>query len=345
MFTTPLRPAIVGLTSVIFWSLSLGLPTTSGQDLSWAEKMFEKQKHDFGVVARASNISYRFKVTNIYEEQVHIAKAETTCGCTSTKPSADTLNCRDVAYIEVTMDTRRFTRRKDSTLIVTFDAPYYAQVRIPITVYIRTDVVLEPGVANFGAVDHGKPADQKLSIAYAGRDDWCIKEVLTKSEHLTAQVTETARGNGQVNYELTVHLEPTAPPGAFRRYITLVTDDQKSPHFPVLIEARIEADITVTPDVVALGTLVPGQEKSFNVVLRGKKPFEITKVECESNTDAFTVRLPKTGLIRPVHVLPLTVNAPNKPGAFSEVFVVTIPGQPEPVTFKARGHIAEPATL
>ena len=152
---------------------------SQAQELSWAQKMFEKQKHDFGVVARGADVKYRFKLTNLYRDPVHIANIRTTCGCSAAKPSRYTFNSLEEAYIEVTMDTRKFMRRKDSNLIVTFDAPLYAQVQIPITAYIRTDVVLEPGAFNFGAVEQGTLKQKKIVIQYAGRSDWKIKEVKT----------------------------------------------------------------------------------------------------------------------------------------------------------------------
>ena len=106
--------------------------------------MFEKTSHDFGVVARGSDVSYRLKLKNKYKEDVHIADVRTTCGCSAGEPNKTTLKSLEEAYVEIKMDTRKFTRRKDSNVIVTFDAPLYQEVTIPITAYIRTDVVVEP---------------------------------------------------------------------------------------------------------------------------------------------------------------------------------------------------------
>lgn len=333
MYQTTVRCAILSL-AVVF---SAAMPADAQEQLSWAEKLFEKRSHDFGVVARASDVSYRFKITNIYKEPVHIAHVRTTCGCTAGNPSTDTLQSRQVGYIEVTMDTLKFTRRKDSNLVVVFDRPLYAEVRIPITAYIRTDVVLSPGSANFGPIENGSGAERKISITYAGRDDWTIREVQSKNEHIEAAVVETSRGGGRATYDLLVKLKPTAPVGPLRDQVVLVTDDQNSPYVPVLVEARVEADITVTPQVVSLGNLVPGRPKTVNVVLRGRKPFEIAKVECESQSGRFQVRLPKEA--RPVHVLPLTISPPETPGTFDEKFTVTIVGRPEPITFRAFGKV------
>jgi len=340
----------VGKRETIGWLLGLSLSvmllnTTqaiAGQTSSWAEQMFEKRSHDFGVVARASDVNYRFKITNPLETPVHIASVRTTCGCSAAQPSQNTLASGETAYIEVKMNTLRFTRRKDSNLVVTFDTPYYAEIYLPITAYIRTDVVLDPGSAAFGAVDQGSESERKISVAYAGRNEWTIKEVRTQNEFVQARVVETFRGGGRVNYDLYVTLKPTAPAGALRQQITLVTDDQNNPYVPVLVEAKVEADITVTPAVVSLGMLQPGQSKTVNIVVKAKKPFEIEKIEADSDQPVFHARLPKSSQM--VHLFPLTVTSPNTPGTFTQTFTLTIVGHPNPVTFKAYGKILEPGT-
>lgn len=320
---------------------SLVASSTFAQDsdpnLTWAEKMFDEHTHDFGTVARGAHVSYRLKIKNIYKETAHISNVRTTCGCSAGTPSATTLKSLETGYIEVTMNTNRFTRRKDSNVIVTFDQPLYAEVRIPITAYIRTDVVLTPGGADFGAVDVGATSERKIAITYAGRSDWKIREVKSANPHVTAKVVETARSGGQVAYDLLVTLKDDAPVGALREQITLVTDDSASPHVPIIVEAKIEADITVTPAIVTLGSLTAGKAKKVNVVLRGKKPFEISKLECETDRHQFKVVLPKTE--KRVHVLPLTITPSDKVGSLDEEFTVTVAGRKDPVTFSVKGTV------
>lgn len=328
-------PAIIATAFCLSCLLVPAPPAAQGQE--WAEKMFESQKVDFGVVARGADAVRRLKLKNIYKETVHISNVRTTCGCSAAEPSQTTLESRDEAYIQISMDTRKFTRRKDSNVIVTIDAPYYAEVRIPVTAYIRTDVVLTPGRANFGPVEIGTGAQRKLTVSYAGRANWSIQSVESKNPHVKAQAVETARSDGRVTYDLVVELDKSAPVGKLREQITLITDDSNSPRVPVLVEATVEPDITVTPAKVSLGLLIPGQEKRVSVVLRGRRPFAIEKIEADSDTGAFRVRLPKDKRI--VHVLPLTVTPPGDPGSFSESFTVTIADRDQPVTFEASGKI------
>lgn len=321
-------------------SVALAPGLVAAQDSDWAVKMFEKKTHDFGVVARGSETTYRLKLKNIYKEDVHISEVSTTCGCSAGRPGAETLKTLEETYIEITMDTRKFMRRKDSNVIVTFDRPLYGRVQIPITAYIRTDVVLDPGSAKFGSIDREEKNEKTLKVAYAGRQDWQIKKIETGHKFIEANATETSREGGFVNYDLTVTLAPETPYGPLRHFITLITDDKNNPKVPLLVEADVKPDIVVTPAIVSLGTMRPGQKKTVNIVLKGKKPFEISGVTCEKAEDVFAVRLPKSA--SPVHIIPLTITAPSKPGKLDEELRVKIPGRKEPVTFRAYGQVSEP---
>ena len=310
------------------------------QEPTWAEKMFDQKNIDFGVVARGSDAVARVKITNLYKQPIHIADVKTTCGCSAGKPSKTSLESLEEGYIEVTMDTRKFTRRKDSNVIITIDAPLYAEVRIPITAYIRTDVVFDPGSVTFGAVELGKESTRKIKLQYAGRDDWQVKEVRSRSESVTAKAVELTRGPGRVDYDIVVTLAANAPVGPIREQLIVITDDQNSPQVPLLVEATVEADVMVTPSVISLGVMKPGEAKQFNVVVKGKQPFQIDKIECDSETGIFKVRLPQNAAL--VHVLPLTITAPEKPGNIVEEFTLTVNGRSQPITFKAMGKIAGP---
>lgn len=318
--------------------LTVATAAADAQELNWAQKMFEKQSHDFGVVARGAEVIYRLKLKNIYQQTVHIANVRTSCGCSAASPSTDTLQSLEEAYIQISMDTRRFTREKNSKVIITFDQPRYEEVVIPIHAYIRTDVVFTPGAAEFGAIAQGTPQERRIEVAYAGRADWTIRDVQTNNPHISATFVETQRSGGRVNYDLVVQLSPDAPAGLLREQILLITDDQNSPKVPLLVEAKIEPEITVTPDPVSLGVMRPNERKTVNVVLKGRKPFTVDKIESETGSEAFQVRLPERANI--VHVLPLIVTAPAGEGDLVEEFTVTVSGIPQPVHFRVSGRVA-----
>ncbi len=305
---------------------------------NWAEKMFSKLSHDFGVVARGAESRYTIVIHNLYKEAVHIQNVSTMCNCASAAVSTNVLGTHQEARLEISMDTERYMRNRDTQVVVTIDQPFPIVVRIPVKVYIRTDVVLTPGSVNFGKVNAGTSAERVVEVTYAGRPDWKITGVNTNNSSLKADCVEKLRANGQVMYELKVALAPDAPAGPIRQYMTLVTDDANSPHVPVLVSGEIERDITA-PQLISLGRVQVGESKTTSVVIRGQQPFAINSFECDSDQAAFRFR-PSTGT-KPIHVIPLTFTAPRKTGPFTETFTVMIAGRAEPITIKAVATIVD----
>ncbi|MEZ6044305.1 MAG: DUF1573 domain-containing protein [Planctomycetaceae bacterium] len=309
----------------------------SAQELNWAEKMFDEHKHDFGTVARGAEARFRFKFTNNYEETVHISHVKTTCGCTGATPSKDTVMSGESAYIEVAMDTNKFSHEKNSNAIVVFDKPFYKEVRLPIRAYIRTDVVVTPGWANFESVDQGEAKTMTLNIQYTGRSDWHITDIISNNKFILAEATETSRSTYNIRYDLKVTIKADAPLGALRDQIVLITDDSNNPKVPVLVEANVESDLMVANAPLALGNLFPGQIKNSSLIIKGKEPFEIESIECESRGDMFKVKRPESA--KKVQIVPIMITPPEEDGNFSEEFTVKITGRDEPLKFTAYGRI------
>jgi hypothetical protein len=319
----------------------------------WAKAMFDSKdqhegviSHDFGVVARGAEVVHKFRVKNLYKEDVQISNVTTSCGCTAPQFDQTPVKTGGETYVTISMDTLKFQHLKTSTATVQFSQPRFAEVKIPVQVYIRSDVVLTPGSINFGALGVGAKADRTIEIAYAGRPDWKIMKVVNGDSNIEAKVVETARDNvSTVNYRLDVTLLPTAPIGLLRKQLTLITNDQNGSEIPVLVHARVEPDISVSPSVVLLGTVAPGTETMRTVLLRSNnnKPFVIEKVECDSNRQAFRMP-PLSKDAKPLQIISLAFTAPNQLGAFNEKFIVTIAGRTDPVYFTAQGTIEGTST-
>ena len=295
----------------VVYALLLGLWSAvpvSAQE--WARKMFETTSHDFGAVARGAKVEYRFKVSNIYEEDVHIASVRSSCGCTSPQISKDLLKTYEEGAIVAAFNTRSFLGQKNATVTVTIDKPFFAEVQLQVSGYIRSDIVLDPGGAELGTVDAGSEVEKKISITYAGRDDWKILQAKVNNKHLSASYVETSRNAGQVAYELTVKLKGDAPLGYFQDQITLVTNDVRATEFPVDVEARIVSQITVSPNSLFLGVVKPGQKVTKQVVVQGKKPFRITGIKCDDKAFEFQAG----DVAKTVHVVPVTFTAGDKVG-------------------------------
>ena len=313
--------------------------TTPAANLSWAEKMFEVRSHDFGTVARGADVKHTLTVKNPYEETVRLVSLDKTCGCTAAKADFTQLKTGETGQITLEMNTVQFMGEKKSNVLVNlaFEGGGTTQVRIPVRSYIRSDVVVQPGSADFGAVEIGSGGTKTLKVDYAGKPDWRIEGVESSSPHVTAEAVETARTGGTVTYDLVVKVAEGAPLGVVKDRLVLRTNDSPSGDVPVLVSATVNPDIMVTPQKVTFGTLRPGERKTVNVVVRGKKPFRIDEVVSEELA-CFAVRLDSQST-KPVHIIPLTIEAPEMDGSIDETFEVTVAGRDTPLTFTAFGTV------
>lgn len=302
--------------------------TASGQ--TWAEKMFQERQHDFGDLARGAKAEWRFELTNLYTEDVHVAAVRSSCGCTSLRIEKDSLKTHETGAIVATINTDRFLGQKGATVTVTFDKPSFATVQLHTRAYIRSDVVFQPGSVQIGAVAQGATVDREVEVAYAGRPDWQVLEVVSGNPHLSATVKEVARAGGQVRYRLCVHLDGGAPAGYLQEHLVLRTNDRNRTEVPVLVEARVEPPIVISPASLFMGAVEPGQSVTKTIVLRGSAPFRVLSIGCNGGSFRFDMPAGESEA-KMIHVIPVTFTGSQTGGRWEQtIHVETDLGSPVP---------------
>ncbi len=291
----------------------IGTNTASAQQ--WASKMFDSLSHDFGVVARGSDTVYRFEIKNIYKEDIEIASVRSSCGCTSPSIENRRIKTYEKAYIVAKFNTRTFTGPHSATLTVRITKPYPAQVQLRVHGNIRGDVVFEPGSVDFDSVSQGTNSERTLGITYAGHSNWKIEDVRSVSEFLEAELVEKRRTSGRVNYDLLVRLRDNAPPGFIKEQIVLVTNDRQNPRIPIDVVGKVNAELTVAPQNLALGELTQGEIITKRLIVRSKQPFVVTNVDC-SGDDCFSYETSDQPATR--QMITLTYSANREPGKFEK---------------------------
>jgi hypothetical protein len=290
--------------SLIFCvTLLCGASTASAQ--TWANKMFEATDHDFGVVARNSKQQFRFKLKNIYVEDVHIARVRSSCGCTSPIIEKRTLKTHESGTILAVYNTNSFLGSKSATVTVTIDKPYYAEVQLNVQGFIRSDVVFNPGSIQFGEIAQGSSAEQVMDITYAGRTDWKITDVRSAYPHFEVELNEKDRNANRVNYRMLVRLKQDAPAGYIQDELTIVTDDPKNKTISLAVQGRVISPLTISPTTLILGPVETGSMVSKKIVVRGNAPFRITEITC--NNQCLKIDAPDTA--KKLHLIPVQFTA------------------------------------
>lgn len=256
-------------------------PDTYAQD--WAREMFKEFDHDFGTVAAGAKVQYAFEFSNPYIEDVHIQSVRTSCGCTKVDYPKEIIKTYGKSRILATIDTLSFKGYKGATISVVFDKPFPAEVQLHVKTYIRQDVVFQPGEVRFGAVGKGERVSKKISIGYAGRSNWAIKNVETPYPFLKTRLVEDVRAVGQVRYTLWVDLEPNAPVGYLDGQIILHTNDYdpKRAHVPLAVSGMVEPPVEVRPTALTFLGSPDGHEVVRNLIVKGHAPFKILGVKCD----------------------------------------------------------------
>lgn len=335
-----LKSVITGAVCISFMLLS----ATGARAQKWAEDMFEVKEVDMGSVARGADVRFRLNFKNGNKEALNITNVQTGCSCITAKASTEVLQSLETAHIDIVLDTVKFVGLRETSVTVTFGLPFPASVRIPVKAFIRTDVVLTPGLADFGSLSKGAATERRIQVAYAGRNDWAITKVLNNSSLLDAEVKEVSRAAGRVTYDLVIRVKPGAPVGDLRNQLMLVTNDATNPRIPVLAEGRIDPEFTVSPEVLQYGVMQPGERKTMNIIVRStsRKAFKVEAVESEKTAGAFEAVINKNREVL-THVIPLTFVAPKEAMTLSEEFTITIPGSngaSEHVRFRVYGKVA-----
>ncbi len=288
--------------------LLLALAPASGQE--WATKMFNTTSHDFGTVAKGAKAQFRFQIKNIYEEDVHILGVSSSCGCTTPQITRSDLKTFETSEIIADFNTRDHQGHKSAVLKVTFDKPFHAVVELQVAGFIRSDVVLQPGIVDLGTIDLGTEVEKRLQVTYAGRENWEIIDAKTADPYFQVELKQLSRGGGRVSYELLVRLTKDAPVGYIKDQLILVTNDARARELPVDVQGRVMPDITINPSKLFIGVVHPGQKVVKNLVVRGKKPFKIIDVQCSDKS--FTIE-PSTEA-KSVHLVPVVFTAGDDPG-------------------------------
>jgi hypothetical protein len=305
---------------MVGWSSSCAF----GQE--WAEKMFEHRGFDFGTVARGAKIEHHFPFQNVFEEDMNITSVTSSCHCTVPTVTKSVLKKWEKADVVATIDTVTFSGPRHATVTVKISGlkgglTFAGEVNLDVAVNIRQDVVVQPGVVNFGTIPQGTLAERKTTIAYApGLPNWQITAVQNNNPNLDYQLREFARNIQQVSYELTVSVKANARPGYINDQLVLVTNDlnPNASRVQVPVEGMVMSGVTVRPSPLLLGVVMPGQSVSKKLVVQSQTPLRITGITCTDSRFHFDV----PELAKTLQLLPVLFTAPT--GVSPETVAQTI---------------------
>jgi hypothetical protein len=263
----------------------------------------EARMHDFGTVARAANTEHRFYVKNNHSSDMHISSIRASCGCTTPIVETEWIKPGETGSILARFNTGTFTGKKAATLTVTIDKPVFTELQLNVKGYIRSDVVLNPGEANFGEVPVGEPKAIDVTLDYAGRNDWSLLGAESPSEFVDVQFEEISRAGGRVSYKISASLSADAPLGILQNQLLLKTNDRNLTTVPIRFIASVQPPVQVSPHALALGTVSTGEPIPQRLVVKARSPFRIIAITSEQAE----IRVETSESAKPAHLLNLVI--------------------------------------
>ncbi|NNE00441.1 MAG: DUF1573 domain-containing protein [Pirellulaceae bacterium] len=273
--------------------------TSSSYAADWTATAFPIKNHDFGTCAVAAKTEFRFPVFNSFGQPMHITAVRASCGCTTPTVETPVIQPGQSGTIHARFNTDTFRGKKGATLTVVISRPFYAEVRLRVDGYIRSDMVFHPGAVDFGTINQGEPISKAAKVLYAGRSDWQITGVRSNKPWLIPTLKETSRGGGRANYEIQVGVTEDAPKGYFQDQVVVVTNDRSMPQVPLRVTGNVESALTISPQAIALGTLKPGEAISKRLVIKGRQPFTIQSIQATG----WDVTFDKSDVARTTHLV------------------------------------------
>ena len=149
-----------------------------------------------------------------------------------------------------------------------------------------------------------------MKVTRIGSTPWDITDVRSANPNVEVVLSKPVRSASQTTYDLTMRLKPEAPAGYVKGQLILVTNDPRAGQIPMDVEGRIVAEVTVSPQLLALGSVQCGGTVTKNVVVRANREFSITGIHCP---DGCLTCEPKATPAK-VHILPITFQAGDAAG-------------------------------
>lgn len=318
------------------------MAVTASADENWAAQMFSQTKFDFGPVAKHSDCQGYLEFTNKFSPVMEVDSVSTSCRCITASTETRSIAPKETGRIKLVLDTSHFSGQRNVTLTVKFrfdhNGTQYQTINIPCTAYIRTDIWMQPNYANFGSLSVGTGGEQRVKVTRTDNDLWRIQEVRSRNSAITTELKELSRGNGKVEYEVLVKISKDAPLGNIQDSLTLVTNDSSNSNVALRVDGKVEADIVAMPDRIPLGKLTPGKEARYTLVVKSKKPIRIEKVDFTQFPGHFKAT-PSTEE-KTVHVIPVTLTAPDVMGDLKETVKISFEGRSDQVTIQANGTVS-----
>ena len=280
----------------------------------WARSMFNTLSHDFGNVPKGKRPEFRFEIENKFKEDIRIRSVVSSCGCTTVSVTSKLLKSFQKSEVVCLFNSHAFDGFKQATVRVQFDRPFVGEVQLTVkgNIVRTNELSLTPTEIDFGQITGTDYPERVINLERLGNPSFRIVDVKSSFPHIKVSLKETKRNASLVNYEMRTQLKPSVPAGVSEGDLFVVVEENNARRqVPIHFNAKVVA-IKISPEILTLSNVKPGQEIKKTVIIQAAKAFKIVDVKCK--TQAFRVRQKKKGKSK-VHLIEVFYTGEDEVGS------------------------------
>ena len=236
--------------------------------------------YDFGEVLGGGEIRHTFRLKNIGQKPLQIAKVEESCACTATIVSKDEIPPGEFGLIETALKVPSENRQVEESINVYTNDPIQSRVTLILKGTAFVPITTFPSRLLLGSIQPKTSITKSLTVHQKGKTQ--ILAVRTDSDHLKATIIST---KAAPITKVEVTLLESAPPGTFSH--NLLVDyryEGKETTHEVLVFGEVLGVFTVSPKRFFFGLIRDKQAvpKTVYISSLNDQPVKITSVESDS---------------------------------------------------------------
>lgn len=252
---------------------------------------------DLGIIWQGDKPSCEFEISNTGDADLRLLRVVASCGCTTHKLKKNQLCPGETTTLHVNYDSSGTNSKalvvyKDLELLTNDKSHPLCQAKIKAVVKPR--FTIQPQMINLQATKYTKLSNlaRDIEIHFIDNLKTDIKKLKTSNSWLVADVLsgpKIVEKNNANAAQWMIKLRPNAMPdeiGTTNEKLLIHTNNPEYPIITVPIQFQLEGDYQVSPQMIYLGVIKPGEKAKRTIKIRTRQAdtmFSISRISCSSS--------------------------------------------------------------
>ena len=253
--------------------------------------------YDFGILNQGESIEYTFTFKNTGTRDLVIRDVIPGCHCSWAKASKKVIPPGEEAELSMSFNIEtRWGKASTSADIISND-PDSPVTTFTIKGIAKTLLPISPKEIELGRIANQNkkvPIQQIIHIQDPGVGDLVIRKVETSSSAIQAKIFQVAKG-ADINIHLLIVPDECfqiSPEGRrVEEYITIYTNDKKSPQVKIPIRGEIGPVVDVNPERFFFGFVKQGEAISQSVTITNHEQGNLKIIRAAPSLEAISVEV------------------------------------------------------